>query len=104
MAPHTREWELLESLVRHERLERTVPRALELLEGDPLASAGLFAGDLLRALLETPGGFWARHPALHRRFLAAVRAGALARRRLPPALRMEFWSPLEIPAARGRRN
>lgn len=73
-------------------LDTIVPAALGVLERDPLASAGYFRGDLLRALIDLPPGFWRRNRDLFRRYQAAVRAGAIARRSLPSEERMEFWS------------
>ena len=86
--------DLLISLVNGWRLSSAVPAVLEIVEKDPLASAGTFRGDLLRALMEVPGSFWSRHPTLFSRYRDAVRAGAMARRALPPDLRAEFWNAL----------
>jgi hypothetical protein len=36
----------------------TVPRALDVLEDDPLISSGRFPGDLLKTLLELPKSYW----------------------------------------------
>lgn len=87
---------LLASLLNGWRLPTIVPAVLEIVEQEPLASAGGFGGDLLRGLMEVPGSFWSRHPRLFARYRAAVRAGALARRALPPSLRSEFWNPLAL--------
>lgn len=73
-------------------LGNAVPAALDVLDRDPLASAGYFRGDLLRALIDLPPEFWRRNRELFRRYQAAVRAGAIARRCLPREERMEFWS------------
>ena len=70
-------------------------RALAVVEQDPLANGGRFPGDVLRALTLLPGRAWARHPTLYERYRAAVRAGALARRALPPHERERFWSTLD---------
>ena len=86
----------LAALVNGRRLASVVPAVLDIVEKDPLASAGAFRGDLLRALMEVPGSFWSRHPALFNRYRAAVRAGAMARMRLPPELRAEFWNALAV--------
>lgn len=88
-------FDLLLALVTESCLSAVVPITLELLERDPLASGGCFRGDLLRALLDLPSGFWGRYPRLYPRYLAVLRAGAAARRRLPPHERMDFWSPLD---------
>ena len=88
--------DLLVSLVNGWSLTTTVPAVLDILERDPLASAGGFGGDLLRGLMEVPGSFWSRHPRLFARYRAAVRAGALARRTLPPGVQAEFWNPLTV--------
>lgn len=92
--------ELLESLVNGWCPGAVVPLALDRVERDPLASGGCFAGDLVRGLMEVPGSFWGRHPRLYDRYQAALRASAAARRRLPPAERMAFWSPLDPALAR----
>ncbi len=88
--------ELLTSLINGWRLPIVVPAVLEIVEREPLASAGGFGGDLLRGLMEVPGSFWSQHHRLFARYRAAVRAGALARRALPPGLRSEFWNPLAV--------
>lgn len=82
-------------------LPAVVPLVLERLEADPLASAGWFAGDLLRGLLEVPASFWARHPRLYARFRECLRAGAMARRGLPPDERAHFWTAV-LPAPERR--
>ena len=76
-------------------LRDVVPRVLDVLEHDPLASAGFFRGDLLRALMDLPTEFWGANGSLYRRYQSVVRAGALARRGLPTAERMEFWAATE---------
>jgi hypothetical protein len=67
---------------------------LELLERDPLASAGAFPGDLLRGLMELPPQAWRADPALYDRFRAAIRAAAMARRHAPPDVQQAFWRDL----------
>ena len=84
--------DLLRSLHHGTELYDVVPVVLEILERDPLASAGCFRGDLLRAVIELPSHFWRHEPALFRRYQAVVRAGAIARRELPSAERMAFWT------------
>jgi len=37
---------------------QVVPRALDVLEDDPLISSGRFPGDLLKTLLEFPKAYW----------------------------------------------
>jgi hypothetical protein len=91
---HASPRELLDALVSGVGLAGAVPATLDVLERDPLTAAARFPGDLLRALMEVPGGFWAPHPRLYDRYRAALRAGASARRRLPAAERMAFWEPL----------
>jgi hypothetical protein len=71
-----------------------VARALDILERDPLASAGAFPGDLVRRLIDLPAGFWREHPALDARYRDAVRAAALARRAADAAARRGFWRDL----------
>jgi hypothetical protein len=83
--------DLLAALERSWCLHCVVPRTLDLLAADPLASAGHFRGDLLRGLLEVPTTFWSRHPRLYARYRDALRAGALARRALPLEERLDFW-------------
>ena len=88
--------ELLTSLINGWRLPIVVPAVLEIVEREPLATAGGFGGDLLRGLMEVPGSFWSGNPRLFARYRAAVRAGALARRALPVDVRSEFWNPLTV--------
>jgi hypothetical protein len=88
--------DLLAALIQCRCLAATVPKVLDVVEEDPLASSGQFAGDLLRGLMEVPGSYWGRHPKDYARYRAALRHGALHRRRLPPELRMNFWEPLCI--------
>lgn len=83
--------EMLDALRSGASLPTVVPMALVILEQDPLATAGLFEGDLLRALMELDGSFWSRHGVLYDRYRTAVRRGALARRAMPAELRCEFW-------------
>jgi hypothetical protein len=90
---------LLVALMRRSRLRAAVPAALALVERDPLASAGLFGGDLVRGLMEIPGSFWVRHPLLFARYRAALRACAAQRRSLPPERRLDFWAPLSLDSA-----
>lgn len=89
---------LLVALVQRQRLAAVVPLVLDILQDDPLASAGRFRGDLLRGLMEVPSRFWARHAQLYERYRAALRAGAVARRQLPLEDRLQFWGPLVTPA------
>jgi len=103
--------ELLVALVHGSCRAAVVAAALEIVERDPLATVGYFRGDLLRGLMEVPGGFWGVHPGLYDRYLAALRASADRRRRLPPGERMEFWSVLDRatveatgPGGEGRRR
>lgn len=90
------QYDLLIALVNGWRLASVVPEVMAVVEHDPLASAGTFRGDLLRGLMEVPGSFWSRQPRLFSRYRAAVRAGAMARRALPPDLRAEFWNALAV--------
>ena len=82
---------LLVALERGWALDSVVPRVLDLLATDPLASGGRFPGDLLRALTEVQAVFWSRHPRLYGGYREALRAGALARLHLPPERRLDFW-------------
>ena len=92
-----RNWrELLIALVHGTCSDSEVRAALAVVSDDPLARVCTFRGDLLRALMEVPNAFWARHPALYNEYRAVVRAGALARRDLPSETKEEFWSPLEL--------
>lgn len=93
--PVLRNEALLTALLTGAGLERAVPTALAVVERDPLATCGRFRGDAMRALMEVPGLFWARHPRWHARYLTALRSAAHARRRLPDGERMEFWNTLE---------
>jgi hypothetical protein len=83
---------LLSALHDEADLNNVVPRVLDILEQDPLTSAGTFRGDLLRALIELPAEFWHRDPAAFERYKSVVRAGAVARLSLPSEERMEFWT------------
>jgi hypothetical protein len=85
------ETDLYAALHHGAELDVVVPMTLDVVERDPLASAGFFRGDLLRALIDLPAGFWHKDPDLFRRYQAAVRAGAIARRSLSSDERMEFW-------------
>ena len=69
-------------------------RAIALLEREPLASAGVFPGDLLRRLIDLPSSAWAEHGDLYPRYREIVREAALARRALAEELRGAFWSAL----------
>jgi hypothetical protein len=86
--------ELAHAIARGLCLPPLVRRLLDLVEPNPLASAGWFAGDLLRSLTDMPGWFWRRHPELHDRYREALRAAAAARRALPPDQRLEFWGSI----------
>ncbi|HWB42460.1 MAG TPA: hypothetical protein VG500_14460 [Gemmatimonadales bacterium] len=78
-----------------ERLDRGVlVTAIELLERDPLASAGEFPGDLLRRLIDLPPRVWAAEADLYSRYREVVRAAAAARRSLPEEARGTFWRAL----------
>ena len=87
--------DLLVALVNGWCLAAVVPIVLDAVERDPLCSAGRFPGDLLRGLMEIPGGFWGQHPRMYDRYRNALRAGAALRRQLPAADRMRFWEPLD---------
>jgi len=87
--------DLLKALHYRAELHTVVPMVLDAIEDDPLASAGSFRGDLLRALIELPATFWHDDPESFQRYKAAVRAGAIARLELPRAERMAFWTNTE---------
>lgn len=87
--------ELLIALRDRTGLNNVVPKVLDVLERDPLASAGCFRGDLLRALIELPAEVWQRDPVSFQRYKAAVRAGAVARLSLPRSERMAFWTNVD---------
>ena len=87
--------DLLKALHHRADLHEVVPMVLDVIEHDPLASAGSFRGDLLRALIELPAAFWHDDPASFQRYKAAVRAGAIARLELPRSERMAFWTNAE---------
>jgi contact-dependent growth inhibition (CDI) system CdiI-like immunity protein len=86
------EVKLFRALQRRTDLDQVVPAALDVLERDPLVSASRFRGDLLRALIDLPAGFWHRDCASFARYQTVLRAAARARRELPAAERMAFWS------------
>jgi hypothetical protein len=75
-------------------------RALELLEAEPLATAGYFPGDLARRLMELPPCTWHGSPDLYSRYQAVVRAAAIARRGAPEPVRRAFWR--DLPGAQPR--
>ena len=85
---------LLVALVGGTCTEREVRESLDVVRADPLTRIDAFRGDLLRALMELPNAFWARHMFLYEQYREVVRSAALARRELPPESRREFWSPL----------
>ena len=87
---------LLQALVQGSLLSDVVPHTLSILEQAPLASAGCFRGDLLRALMAVPATFWSRHPALYQRYRTVLHDGAALRWSLEPAERDEFWSSLDL--------
>ena len=91
--------DLLAALVDGSCLGAVVPMALDRIGVDPLASAGLFAGDFLRALMEVPASYWGRHPRQYTRYQAALRTGAARRRQLPADQRAAFWGPLPVSRA-----
>ena len=88
---------VLDALLRGASLDAAVPLAIAAAERDPMVTAGWFPGDLIRALMEVPGPFWTRHPALYARYQGVVRASALARQALPFDERMRFWDSLPDP-------
>jgi hypothetical protein len=69
-------------------------RTIELLETDPLDSAGEFPGDMLRRLMDLPAHAWTGQAELHARYREVIRAGALARRGMQEHLRVAFWRNL----------
>lgn len=94
---HGRDWRpLLVALVNGTCDESDIRYALAALAKDPLVRVYAFRGDLLRALIEAPNAVWARYPDLYEGYREAVRAGALARRDLPPGRKAEFWSELGL--------
>jgi hypothetical protein len=93
--------DILVALMQGLSLDAVVPAALDLVDRDPLISVGHFRGDVLRGLMEVPGSFWGHHAGLFDRYRAALRAGAIQRRALPPDERLDFWKPIEIA---GREN
>lgn len=96
--------ELLIALVCGPCTAGAVRAALDVVERDPLASAGCFRGDVLRGLMEVDGSVWGRHPLLYERYRTALRAAAAARRRLTQAERMEFWSLLDCATVSAGRS
>lgn len=59
-------------------LRHLMPRALEVLQADPLAQGDFYPGDLLSAVLRSAPSFWAGNPALACRVVALAQI-ALAR-------------------------
>jgi hypothetical protein len=102
VAPEPLHADVLAALAHGLWLTVAVPLALDVVERDPLATAGFFRGDVMRGLLEVPGPFWGRHPRLYARYRGALRASVALRRDLPHDERMQFWLPLDL-AALGER-
>ena len=73
--------------------------ALAVVEREPLASAGLFPGDLVRCLMDLPPRIWRVDPALYARFRDVVRGAAIARRDAPARTQRRFWTvlPARVP-------
>jgi hypothetical protein len=86
--------EVYDALSDPRRRSAAVALALEILEREPLASAGAFPGDLVRRLMDLPPDFWRAHPALDARYRSAVRAAALERRAAADTVRHGFWRDL----------
>lgn len=86
--------DVLDALINGWSLPVVVPVAIEVTEGDPLATAGRFRGDILRGLMEVPGHFWSCHPPLYERYRGVLRTGAVRRRGMTPEERIQFWKPL----------
>jgi hypothetical protein len=89
--------ELAHAIARGLCLPPLVRRLIDVVEAEPLASAGWFPGDLLRSLIEIPEWFWRQEPELFARYRRALRAAASARRELPPDERLDFWRPIPDP-------
>ena len=53
--------------------EHLMPRALGVLELNPLVCGTFFPGDLLKATFRLPAVYWTQHPAHHERALAIAR-------------------------------
>jgi Zn-dependent protease with chaperone function len=64
-------------IAEQQGLAQVVPLALDLLETNPDAAGGRFAGDLLAAVERLPSGFWLTHPTLRRR-IERIQARRLA--------------------------
>ncbi|MFZ5891909.1 MAG: contact-dependent growth inhibition system immunity protein [Myxococcota bacterium] len=60
-------------------LEHLIPRALVLLEADPLTAGDYFPGDLLQNVLSVESKFWLEHRELHRRARAILTPSLEAR-------------------------
>jgi hypothetical protein len=86
--------EVYDALSDPRRRKAAVARALDILEQEPLASAGAFPGDLIRRLMDLPPAFWRECPAFDARYRDAVRAAALERRTAADAVRLGFWRGL----------
>lgn len=70
---HTLTVEDLRVLIgQREGIEILLPRALDLLEADPLAAGDYFPGDLLSVVLRISPEFWRTHGDLARRLAGAV--------------------------------
>lgn len=89
--------ELLSSTIDTHDLSTAVRATLSVVEEDPIATAGRFRGDLLRALMRLGGRYWTAHPDEYSRYRAALRNAALLRRGSGDAATVEFWDRLEKP-------
>jgi hypothetical protein len=53
-------------------VDALVPRALDLLDGNPLAEGDFYPGDLLAAVLSLPVEYWQQHPGHEKRINQVV--------------------------------
>jgi hypothetical protein len=73
-------------LSRQKSLGRYVPRALDLLERNPLAEGDYYPGDLLHAVLQVDVEYWRANRAQWERAYELVESLAFAQTRLSDAL------------------
>jgi hypothetical protein len=73
-------------IAREQSLDRYVPRAIDLLEENPLAEGDYYAGDLLHAVLDVDVDYWRAHRDQWERVDEIVETYAFAQSRLGPSL------------------
>jgi hypothetical protein len=78
--------ELRVAISRHKSLSRHVPRAIDLLEENPLAEGDYYPGDLLHAVLDVDVNYWRANRDQWERVDEIVETYVFAQSRLAAAL------------------